>query len=144
MKRCAVILFFALMMVSVGSLTHAASVGEFQYITPSEVKNRIEEGTPMTILDIQVKDEYDQHHIMGAMASYAYPVKSDADRTKLDVVMGKLTTKDDPIIIVCPRGGGGAKRTWQYLSSKGLNTNRMYILENGQGGWQYPELLASN
>ena len=144
MKRFAIILFITLTMFSVSPPTHAESDGEFQHISPTEVKNRIENGAFMTILDIQVKDEYDKHHIVGALASYAYPVKSDADRAKLDVVMEKLTAEDDPIIIVCPRGGGGAKRTWQYLSSKGLSTNRMYILENGQGGWPYPDLLASN
>jgi len=143
-KRYAIILFTVLVMVSPGSVASATSDDEFRYISPIDVKNRIQNDTPMTILDIQVKTDYDQHHLIGALASYAYPVKSDADMAKLDAVMGKLTAKDDPIIIVCPRGGGGAKRTWQYLSSKGISTDRMYILENGQGGWPYEELLASN
>jgi thiosulfate/3-mercaptopyruvate sulfurtransferase len=143
-KKFVIILITALTVASVGSLTHASSDDIIQYISSSDVKNRIQNGTPMIILDIQVKAEFDQHHITGALATYAYPVKSDADKTKLDLVMEKLGTNGDPLVIVCPRGGGGAKRTWQYLSSKGISTDRMYILENGQGGWPYPELLASN
>lgn len=115
--------------------------GSYQYITPVDVKQKIAEKAPMHLVDIQVEDEFSSHHIIGALDTYAYPVKSDADRTKLNSIMAQVLPSADPVIIICPRGGGGAKRTYDYLLSRGVATERLFILEKGQGGWPYPELL---
>jgi thiosulfate/3-mercaptopyruvate sulfurtransferase len=119
----------------------AAEENSFRYITPDELKEKIQSGTPITVLDIQVEDEYEQHHIKGALATHAYPVKSEEDRGKLDAVYYDITANADPIVIVCPRGGGGAKRAYEHLVSRGVDGERLLILEKGQGGWPYPELL---
>ena len=82
----------------------------FNYITPDETRSKIESGEAVTLLDIQIEDEYARHHIRGSLATYAYPVKSDAQKAKLDRVIPNLSTNTDPIVIICPRGGGGAKQ----------------------------------
>ena len=38
----------------------------------------------------------------------------------------------------------GAKRTFEYLASRGIQSKRMFILEKGQSGWPYPKLVANN
>ena len=46
------------------------------------------------------------------------------------------------MVIVCPRGAGGAERTYDYLKSQGVAEKRMMILEGGQQDWPYKALLA--
>ncbi|MRR39060.1 rhodanese-like domain-containing protein, partial [bacterium] len=41
------------------------------------------------------------------------------------------------------RGGGGAKSTCDYLKSRGVDENRLLILEKGSEGWPWPELCVS-
>jgi len=43
--------------------------------------------------------------------------------------------------VVCPRGGGGAKRAYDHLLASGISDERVYILTDGQAKWPYPELL---
>ncbi|NIP26153.1 MAG: rhodanese-like domain-containing protein, partial [Phycisphaerae bacterium] len=41
------------------------------------------------------------------------------------------------VVIVCPRGGGGAKRTYDYFKAKGVAEARLTILAGGQKDWPY-------
>ena len=147
MKRWSNLLFVHLI-VLVGTVAMAGNIlaaeDPFNYITPEKTKLRIESGEAVTLLDIQIEDEYARHHIRGSLATYAYPVKSDAQKAKLDRVIPNLSANTDPIVIICPRGGGGAKRTFEYLVSRGIQSKRMFILEKGQSGWPYPQLVANN
>ena len=147
MKRWSNLLFVHLI-VLVGTVAMAGNIlaaeDPFNYITPEKTKSRIESGEAVTLLDIQIEDEYARHHIRGSLATYAYPVKSDAQKAKLDRVIPNLSANTDPIVIICPRGGGGAKRTFEYLASRGIESKRMFILEKGQSGWPYPQLVANN
>ena len=133
--------FLAAIAICVYAAPMAASERSYNYITPEDLKGRIHSGAPMQVLDIQVEEEFSRHHIKGSLPTYAYPVKSDADRAKLDAVYDRLASTSDPVVIVCPRGGGGAKRTYDHLADRGIPEDRMLILEKGQGGWPYPELL---
>ncbi|MCT4563163.1 MAG: rhodanese-like domain-containing protein [Maledivibacter sp.] len=112
----------------------------YNYYTAEQVKEAVEKGDDITLLDIQVEDEWNAHHIKGAISTKAYPVKSDEEKAKVDAVISQLEG-DNPIIIVCPGGKGGAQRTVQHLEGKGIKAERLFILENGQGGWPYDELL---
>lgn len=113
----------------------------YNYISPEELKTRIHSGASQCILDIQVQDEFNEHHIQGAVPTYAYPVKTGEEKARIDLEVARLGQDEDPIIIVCPRGGGGARRTYDYLLEKGVDSDRLYILENGQSGWPYEDLL---
>ena len=115
--------------------------GSYQYLTPSDVKQKITDQKPLFLVDIQIEEEFSRHHLIGALNTYAYPVKSDADRKKLNSILSQVLPSVDPVVIVCPRGGGGAKRAYDYLLSQGVANERLFILEKGQGGWPYPELL---
>lgn len=113
----------------------------YQYISPEDVKQGIGNKAAMTLVDIQVEKEFDQHHIQGALATYAYPVKSATDRAKLDSAVSALKNNSDKVVVICPRGAGGAKRAYDYLQSAGIPEERLFILTKGQAGWPYPELL---
>ncbi len=114
----------------------------YDYISPADLKAKIESGAPLLLVDIQAAKEFAQHHIKGALATYAYPVKSDEDRARLAPVLERAQTGAEPIVIVCPRGAGGAKRAYDFLQESGVATERLNILEGGQQGWPYPELLV--
>lgn len=112
----------------------------YQYYSAEKTKGAIEKGEKIILLDIQVKEEWDAHHIKGAIPTHAYPVKTDEEKAKLDKVLPKLEGKQ-PIIVICPGGAGGATRTIDYLTTKGIKAERLFILENGQSKWPYSELL---
>lgn len=114
---------------------------QYNYISPEELRSRIHSGAQQCILDIQIEEEFAGHHIQGAVPTYAYPVKSREDKDQIESEMARLQADDEPVIIVCPRGAGGARRTYDYLLEKGIEEDRLFILEKGQGGWPYDDLL---
>lgn len=116
----------------------------YQYISAAEVKQKVENRAPMTLVDIQVEEEFAKHNISGAVATYAYPVKSSADKAKMAAVIDTLKQNNDLAVVVCPRGGGGAKRAYKLLNAAGIAEERLAILTDGQAAWPYPELLTQS
>jgi rhodanese-related sulfurtransferase len=108
---------------------------EYQYISASDLEARLNANQPTHIVDIQVEEEFDRHHVKGAEPTHAYPVQSDADKAKLGTLVNRLQADSDPVVIVCPRGAGGARRTYDYLRDRGIAAERLLILEKGQEGW---------
>ena len=114
----------------------------YQYYTADKLKTAIENKDPMYLLDIQVEKEYKAHHIVNTIPTYAYPADTAKLKAKIDVALDKINATKDPIIVVCPGGGSGAKNTVGYLiDEKGIDANRLFILEKGQKGWTYDNLL---
>lgn len=122
------------MLLCVVTLAQASS---YNYVSAAELQARLAGPEKPLLLDIQVEEEYRQHHIAGAVATYAYPVKTEADRGRLDAFVRQAGQSGVPVVIVCPRGGGGARRAYDYLAGKGISENRLQILEGGQAGWPY-------
>jgi thiosulfate/3-mercaptopyruvate sulfurtransferase len=116
----------------------------YNYISPVDLKQRLESGNKPMLLDIQVEKEYAQHHLPGAVPTYAYPAKTDEERAKLKSAVSKILSTKDEVVIVCPGGGSGAKNTYDFLKAQGVPESRMRILEKGQKGWPYPELVTQN
>ncbi len=110
-------------------------------ITPAELKKRLESGDKPLLVDIQLEPDFAQHHLPGAMPTFAYPAKSDEERARLKPALNKILASKDDVVIVCPAGGGGAKNTYEFLKSQGVAESRLRILEKGQRGWPYPELV---
>jgi rhodanese-related sulfurtransferase len=121
-----------------------AGAGDRAFIKADALETRLKTGQLTNIVDIQVEAEFTSHHIKGALATYAYPVKSASDKSKIEALLTQLNTNSDPVVIVCPRGAGGATRTYDYLLERGLTAERLFILEDGQAGWKSAELTESN
>lgn len=119
----------------------AAEEKTYQYYTAEQTKTAIENNAEIILLDIQVEDEWNAHHIEGAVPTYAYPVKTPEDEAKLAAILPDLAG-EQPIIVICPGGAGGATRSIDYLTAQGVAPERLFILENGQSKWPYEELLA--
>lgn len=114
----------------------------FNYITPADLKQRLESGAQPILLDIQVEKEYVKHHLPGTVPTYAYPVKSDEERVKLKPAVAKILATNKDVVIICPGGEQGAKNAYTFLKEQGVPEKRMRILEKGQAGWPYPEMLS--
>jgi len=134
--RLTVILMLALVAATVAA-------ADYNYIKPEEFKSRLESGKEMVIVDIQVPEEFAKRHFKGSLETNAYPVKSDEERARLDQTFERINATSADVVIVCPRGGGGAKNTYDYLKSKGVNEARLYILEKGMEGWPHPEMCVT-
>lgn len=120
-----------------------ASAGSYNYVEQAQFKQWLEKGKDMAIVDIQVPAEFQQHHFKAALETGAFPVKSAADKQKLDAVVPKLAAATNDVVVVCPRGGGGAKNTYDYLKEKGIDEKRIFILKEGMQGWPHKELAVS-
>jgi rhodanese-related sulfurtransferase len=116
----------------------------YNYTTKADFKESLEKGKPMVIVDIQVPAEFAQHHFKGAIETDSFPAKSDAEKGKLDKALPVIAASSADVVIVCPRGGGGAKNSYDYLKSKGVDEKRLRILEGGMQGWPYPALTLKS
>jgi rhodanese-related sulfurtransferase len=113
----------------------AGLFSSYNYISPEETAKLIRE-TPsqVALVDIQVKEGFTKEHLKGALATYAYPVKTDAEKARLAELLPSFKA-GQKIVIVCPRGGGGAKRAYDFYVEKGVSKEQLLILTKGQEGW---------
>ncbi len=116
----------------------------YRYVSAEQLKGWLEAAKPMLIVDIQVKKEFAASHIKGSLETNAYPVKSDADRQLLDPALTLNQSHDyAAVVVVCPRGKGGAKRAYDYLRKQGVADAKLFILTGGMGKWPYPEWVET-
>lgn len=137
MKR--IILLVALLLGSVVT----AMAGSYNYVEADQFKQWLENGKDMAIVDIQVPADFQKHHFKGALETNAFPVKTQEERQKLDKVLPLLAKSQNDVVVVCPRGGNGAKNAYDYLKKKGIDEKRLFILEDGMQDWPYKELTVS-
>jgi hypothetical protein len=112
------------------------------YVQPDTFKQWLEGGKRVLIVEIQTADDFVKHHFKNSIETNAYPVKTDEEKKKLDAVVSTIGASKDDVVIICPRGAGGAKNTYEYLKAKGAPEARLYILEKGIGGWPYKDMFV--
>lgn len=112
----------------------------YNYITADETAELIRTNPEKIVLvDIQEKPGFSKEHLKGAVATYAYPVKKQDELDRLAKLVPTIKP-DQKVIIICPRGGGGADRTYDFFLKKGLNKDNLFTLKNGQEGWPRKEI----
>lgn len=109
----------------------------YNYISQDDMRTQLENKKEMLIVDICPAPQFAKGHLPGSIETNAYPVKSDMERSKLQPTLSLLKASNDPIVIVCPGGKGGAKRTYDFYQKHGISDNRLLILEKGMNGWPY-------
>ncbi|GAB7079023.1 rhodanese-like domain-containing protein [Megalodesulfovibrio paquesii] len=120
-------------------LASSAALAEtpYNFIAPDVLHKRLEAKEALVLIDICVVEQFKTGHIPGSLETNAYPVETDAERARLAEKLPKIKESGVDVIIVCPRGGGGAKRAVDYYLSQGVDAKRLLILEKGMDGWPY-------
>lgn len=126
------------------ALVSTAIAASYNYVEPADFKKWLESGKPVKIVDIQVPAEFRKQHFKNSLETNAFPAKSADDKKKLDEVVPQLLAGREDIVIVCPRGGGGAKNTYDHLKGKGVAEKRLFILEDGMQGWPFKQLTLAD
>ena len=136
MKKLILVLL-TLMMAGTFGAAWATSADGYKYITADELNTRLGAGSPMILIDICPVDQFAKGHIKGAVETNAYPVKTEEEKARLAERLPMLKASADEIIILCPRGGGGAKNTYDFYKANGIDDNRLLILEKGMDKWPF-------
>ncbi|AJF06571.1 rhodanese-like domain-containing protein [Geoalkalibacter subterraneus] len=120
----------------------AGTAFAYNTISADRVKGLIEQQEAVILVDIQPEKDFAEHHLIGSIETNAYPVKSAKDKTKLDKTLPLIEDSTAPVVVVCPRGGGGAQKAYDYLKSQGVAEERLVILEGGISGWPHDDLMT--
>jgi rhodanese-related sulfurtransferase len=139
MKRILLLLSLALL-----ALPTFARASDYNYLSAEELKGWLEAGKAMLLVDIQEPKDFAAHHLKGSLETNAYPVKSEAERATLVPALARYQAeKPEAVVVVCPRGKGGAKRAYDYLREQGVPEARLVILTGGMEKWPHPEWVES-
>lgn len=129
-----------LSLVALLIIPHAALAAN--YVKPDIFKQWLENNKPLVIVDIQPAEDFGDQHFKGSIETNAFPGKSDDEKKRLDKALPKIQSSKGDVVIICPKGKGGALNAYDYLKSKGVPESRLFILEGGISGWPYPELFV--
>lgn len=115
----------------------------YNMMKADDLKVRIETKQPTILLDIQKKNAYKEHHFYGSIRTFAYPAKTDMqlESAVQGVRMHKQTGND--VVIIGPRGGRASKRTFDFLVTRGIPEDKIFILEGGIKKWPYKKMLLN-
>ena len=136
MKRVAMALTLVMALCAV-----TAEAGDYRYVSQAEMKTWLESNKEMLIVDIQPAKDFNRQHFAGAIETNAFPVKSDMERKQLNPALAATQGNNKDVVVICPRGKGGAKNTYDYLKGNGVAENRLYILTDGMDNWPHKELV---
>lgn len=137
-KRMALAIFLVIGLFSMSALADV-----FNYVKADAFKQWMESGKPMVLVDIQTKSDYPLHYFKNSVETNAYPVDTDEQRKMLDSAVSTAKKAGTDVVVICPRGGGGAKKAYDYLKAQGVAEEKLYILEGGVEKWPYKEMLQS-
>ena len=136
-KLLLVLTVIGLVFVGCGKVEKKA---QYNYISAEDTAKLMRvDSSKLVLVDIQEKDDFAEEHLKGAIETYAYPVKTDEERARLAALIPNI--KDDQkVIVICPRGGGGADRAYDFFQENGIKKDNLYTLIDGQYGWPRDEI----
>lgn len=142
-KRFRLLSIISLLLLSCWATSAMAQ--EYTYISPQELKVRLDRGDieqgHLILFSTQTAKEYATGFLPTAIPTFARPLESETDYRKLDPVLAHAKGTKQDIVIICPRGGSGAKRSFDYFKEKGIDPSRLLLLEGGQEHYNkaYPQ-----
>lgn len=132
-----------LALLLIGLLNMAALFESFNYVKAEDFKQWLDSGKAMVLVDIQVQDEFSLHHFKDSIETNAFPVETEEQRKMIDPAVAAAKQAGTDVVVICPRGGGGAKRCYSYLMAQGIPEEKLFILEGGVAKWPHKETLLS-
>ena len=108
---------------------------KYNYISAEETAELMrKDASKLVLVDIQEKPDFEEEHLKGAFATYAYPVKTEDEKARLAALLPNISP-EQKVIIICPRGGGGADRAYDFYLEKGVKKEQLFTLKGGQYEW---------
>ena len=108
---------------------------KYNYISAEETAELMrKDASKLVLVDIQEKPDFEEEHLKGALATYAYPVKTEDEKARLAALIPSISP-EQKVIIICPRGGGGADRAYDFYLEKGVKKEQLFTLKGGQYEW---------
>lgn len=127
-------------LVFVGCGGKVEQKAEYNYISAKETAELMRENpSDVVLVDIQEKGDFEEEHLKGAIGTYAYPVKTQEARDKLISLVPNISDSQK-VVVICPRGGGGADRAYDTLLEAGVKKENLFTLTDGQYGWPRDEI----
>jgi len=115
----------------------------FNMMTAEELKVRLDTKEPTILLDIQKKNAYKEHHFYGSIRTYAYPAKTDSELESAVQAVRMHEQTGNAVVIVGPRGGRASQRTTDFLITRGVPEEKIFILKGGIKKWPYTKMLLN-
>lgn len=137
-EKTIILTLLLLFMLSIPAIALAYNI-----MTAEELKIRIETKEPTILLDIQKKTAYKEHHFYGSIRTFAYPAKTDKDLESVMQAVRMYEQTGNIIVIIGPRGGRASQRTVEYLLTRRVPEDKIFILEGGIREWPYKEMLLN-
>ena len=135
------IITFACLLLFIVSMPAVALA--YSMMKADELKVRIETKQPTILLDIQKKNAYKEHHFYGSIRTFAYPAKTDQDLESAVQAVRMFKQTGNDVVVIGPRGGRASKRTFDFLVTRGIPEDKIYILEGGIKKWPYRKMLLN-
>ena len=107
------------------SIASSKSDNIYEKITAEKVKQRIDSGEPITILDVRTKEEFDEKHIEGAILIPNEEIGNEPP--------SQLPDKNAEILIYC-RSGNRSRQAAEKLISMGYTNVKDF---GGINDWSY-------
>lgn len=136
-------LFLMLSLALICVFTMGASLGSYNYVNQEDFKQWLDTDKSMIVVDIQDKAAFAKQHFKGSIETNAYPVKSDEERTSIDPAVAEFKATNKDVVVICPRGKGGAKRCYDYMKSQGVPDEKLFILEHGIDKWPHRDMVEN-
>jgi len=139
-KTALAVLCMALLFFSVPAVAQ-------NYLEPEVLKQWLEGGRSVILIDLQPSDAFRQRHIRGSVMTNAYSVKSVEQQDMLDTALPAIKSSDRAVVIIHAPGKMGrigAGNAYEHYRSRGVAERRLFILNGGIDNWSYENLTETN
>lgn len=127
-----------LFMISIPGLALA-----YNMMPAADLKVRLDTKEPTILLDIQKKNAYKEHHFYGSIRTYAYPAKTDSQLESAVQGVRMHEQTGNNLVVIGPRGGRPSRRTVEFLITRGVPEDKIFILEGGIKKWPHKKMLLN-
>ncbi len=127
----------AAILLGLGLTACAGGSYDYQYYTAQELNDAMKSGASLLLLDVQPADQYELHHIPGAVFTDAFPGDTPESQAILKTYLKDVKQFDGDVVLICPMGKMGSVNAFDYFAAHGVDPHKLYILEGGQNGWPY-------
>ena len=133
MKKSLVLCLVFILSLTLASIAIAKN---YNQISPQELNSRINAGDiangKLMVFSTQNPKEFSTGYLPQAIQTFARPLESEEDYRKLDIILARAQKTTEDIVVICPRGGSGATRPYDYLEKNGIDSKRLFVLTKGQ------------